>query len=149
MLFVFFHVGRLCGLAAHRQPECLEPKGNQVTISSRQATVVVTVLAPDLIRVRMVPGISQAPDHSYAVVKTDWPQVPIEVTGDKGMRIMRTPELEVRAQLSPFRLAFYDRNGKLISKDADSQGMSWEGPRVRCWKSMREVVFIRGRTRSI
>src|ERR1019366_1191478 len=114
------------------------PQGNQVTFSSRQATVVVTVLAPDLVRMRMVPGTSLPPDHSFAVVKADWPPVAVEFAGDKETRIIRTPELEVRAHLSPFRLAFYDRNGKLISKDADTRGMSWEGPRVRCWKWMPE-----------
>ena len=115
-----------------------EPKGNQVIFRSRQATVILTVLAPDLIRVRMVPGTTLPSDHSYAVVKTDWSQVPIEFAGDTDTSIIRTPELEVRAHLSPFRLAFYDRNGKLISKDEDSRGMSWEGTRVRCWKSMPE-----------
>ncbi|MGO9272589.1 MAG: glycoside hydrolase family 31 protein [Terriglobia bacterium] len=115
-----------------------KPTGNQVTFSSRQATVVVTILAPDVVRVRMVTGTSLAPDHSYAVVKTDWPKVSIEFAGDKETRIIRTPELEVRAQLSPFRLAFYDRNGNLISKDADNRGMSWDGPAIRCWKWMPE-----------
>jgi alpha-glucosidase len=109
-----------------------------MSFSSRQATVIVTVLASDLIRVRMVRGTTPAPDYSYAVVKTDWPKVPVEFAGDKETRIIRTPELEVRAHLSPFRLAFYDRNGKLISKDADTRGMSWDGPRVRCWKWMPE-----------
>jgi alpha-glucosidase len=35
-------------------------------------------------------------------------------------------------------VAFYDRDGHLISKDADGQGMSWDGARVRCWKWMPE-----------
>jgi alpha-glucosidase len=113
-----------------------QPRGNQVTFTSPKATVVVTVLAPDLVRVRMIPGTSLPPDHSYAVIKTDWPQVPVEFAGDKETRIIRTPELEVHAHLSPFRLAFYDRKGNLISKDADSRGMSWDGPRLRCWKWM-------------
>ena len=115
-----------------------EPKGNQITFSSRQATVVVTVLAPDLVRVRMIPGTTLGPDYSYAVVKTNWPKVPVEFSGDKETRIIRTPELEVRAHLSPFRLAFYDKSGNLISKDADTRGMSWDGARLRCWKFMPE-----------
>ena len=49
---------------------------------------------------------------------------------------MRTAELEVRAQLSPFRLAFYDRGGRLISKDSDTLGTAWDGARVRSWKWM-------------
>jgi alpha-glucosidase len=120
-------------------------EGNQVTFRNSKATVVVSVLAPDLIRVRMVSGTSLAPDHSYAVVMTDWPNVPIEVAGDKETRIIRTPELEVRAHLSPFRLAFYDRGGKLVAKDADTRGMSWDGPRIRCWKWMPEDERYYGR----
>jgi len=113
-----------------------EPQGNQITFRSRQATAIITVLAPDLVRVRMVPGPSPGPDYSWAVAKTDWPMVSAEFTGSKDSRVIRTSELEVRVQLSPFRLTFYDRSGRLISKDADSRGMSWEGPRVRCWKWM-------------
>ena len=115
-----------------------ESSRNQFTFKNSKATVVVTVLAADLVRVRMVAGTSLPPDHSYAVIKTDWPQVAVEVAGDKETRIIRTPELEVRVHLSPFRLSFYDRNGSLISKDADTRGVSWDGPRVRCWKSMPE-----------
>lgn len=54
-----------------------------MTFSSPKATVVVTVLAPDLVRVRMVPRTTLGPDYSYAVVKTDRPQVPVEYAGDK------------------------------------------------------------------
>ncbi len=128
-----------CGLADWQSIGSLgasEPRGNQQTFSSRQASVVVTVLAADLIHVRMVHGTSLPPDHSYAVVKTDWPSVSVEFSGSKETRLIRTPELEVRAQLSPFRLAFYDRKGNLISKDADTRGMSWDGLQIRCWKWM-------------
>ena len=113
-----------------------EPQGNQIAFHGRQATAIITVLAPDLVRVRMAPGSSLGPDFSWAVAKTDWPKVPAEFTGTGELRIIRTSEMEVRVHLSPFRLAFYDRTGHLISKDAETRGMSWEGPRVRCWKWM-------------
>ena len=111
-----------------------KPNGNQFTFSSRRATVVITVLAPDLVRVRMVPGTSLPHDHSYAVIKTDWPNVPIGFSVGKNTRIIRTSQMQVRILLSPFRVAFYDQKGQLISKDADARGMSWDGARVRCWK---------------
>ncbi len=113
-----------------------EARGNSIVLSDRQNTVTLTVLAPDLVRVRMTRGTSPGPDYSYAVVKTDWPPTIIEPTGTKDVRVIQTSEIEVRAQLSPFRLAFYDKSGRLISKDDDSLGMGWEGTRVRCWKSM-------------
>lgn len=97
-----------------------------------QNTVTLTVLAPDLVRVRMIAGTTPGPDYSYAVVKTDWAPGKLEFAGDKEVQLIRTSELEVRAQLSPFRLAFYDRSGRLISKDADKLGMAREGDRVRC-----------------
>jgi alpha-glucosidase len=113
-----------------------EPQGNQVTFRNPQATAIVTVLAPDLVRVRMIPGATPGPDHSWAVAKTDWPHVAVQFTGSNESRIIRTSEIEVRVQLSPFRVAFYDLSGRLIAKDADDRGMSWEGERVRCWKWM-------------
>jgi alpha-glucosidase len=112
------------------------PQGNQITFAGPQAVVAVTVLAPDLVRVRMTRGAPTGPDDSWAVIKKDWPQTKVEFAGSKSERIIRTPELEVRAQLSPFRLAFYDRDGRLISKDSDNLGMGWDGARVRDWKWM-------------
>ena len=113
-----------------------KPQGNQFTFSSPHATVIVTVLASDLVRVRMISGASIQTDHSYAVIKTDWPNVKVDSSDEKNARIIRTSDLQVRIALSPFRVAFYDQKGQLISKDADNQGMSWDAARVRCWKSM-------------
>jgi len=113
-----------------------EPQGNRITFHSRQATVVVTVLAPDLVRVRMTQGTSPGPDYSYAVAKTDWPKIAPQFMVGQDSRVIRTSELEVRIQLSPFLLSVYDPQGRLISKDADNRGMSWEDQRVRCWKWM-------------
>jgi alpha-glucosidase len=110
------------------------PQGNSVIFRGPRGSVTVTVLAPDLVRVRAIPGTSPSPDYSYAVVKSDWPQVHVAISADRQAETLRTAELEVRAQLSPFRLAFYDRGGRLLSRDADNLGMAWDGTRVRCWK---------------
>ena len=81
------------------------PEANQITFSSSQAEVTVTVLAPDLVRVRMTRG-TPGPDYSSAVVKTDWQQTSVHFSGAKDASIIRTSELEILAQLSPFTLAF-------------------------------------------
>jgi alpha-glucosidase len=113
-----------------------EVKGNQITFRSAHSITQLTVLSQDLIRVRMTPGSSFGLDNSWAVAKNDWPSVHVEFSSSPGVRMIRTPELEVRVQLSPFRLAFYDRRGLLISKDTDDLGMAWNGKEVRCWKDM-------------
>jgi alpha-glucosidase len=111
-----------------------ERKSNEFTFRGVRATVVIQVLAPDLIRVRTVHATSLPPDHSYAVVKTDWPPVKVDFSNDGKYQRIRTEQLEARVQLSPLRVAFYDAKGALLSKDSDTQGIAWNGDRVRVWK---------------
>ncbi|HEY6290624.1 MAG TPA: glycoside hydrolase family 31 protein [Terriglobia bacterium] len=118
------------------------PHGNQITFRGAHGLANISVLAPDLVRVRVVSGASFGPDYSWAVIKPfgDWPKttVDIQAPGSKGGndRIIRTSELEVRVHSDPFGVAFYDRDGHLISKDDDARPTAWEGARVRTWKSM-------------
>lgn len=112
------------------------PQGNQFIFRGPEANIAITVLAPDLVRVRVGQGRTLGPDYSWAVVKKDWPQTPVQFSSDKTQSVIRTSEFEIRIQLAPFRLACYELGGKLISKDADSLGMAREGSRVRCWKWM-------------
>ncbi|MFN8006191.1 MAG: glycoside hydrolase family 31 protein [Terriglobia bacterium] len=112
----------------------LQPKQTEQRFQSPRANVVIKVLAPDLIRVRMIPGTTIGPDYSWAVVKADWPEVPVVFSGDAKTRVMKTSDLEVRIRLSPFRLSFYDAKGRLVCEDA--REMSYEGERVRSWKTM-------------
>jgi alpha-glucosidase len=111
-----------------------EQKSNEFTFRGTRATAVLQVLAPDLIRVRTVHATSLPPDHSYGVVKTDWPPVKVDFSNDGKYQRIRTEQLEARVQLSPFRVAFYDAKGELLSKDSDTQGIAWNGDRVRVWK---------------
>jgi alpha-glucosidase len=107
---------------------------NQITFASRNSTVVIKVLTPDLVRVRAGRGGNPGNDYSWSVIKTDWPAVRVDSGGDQQTKIIRTAALELRVQLSPFRVSFYDPSGRLISQDV--REMSWDGKRVRCWKSM-------------
>lgn len=109
-------------------------EARSLTLKNSQAMVTVTALSEDVIRVRMTHGARFGPDYSYAVVKTDWPGPQVEFAGTKQIETLRTAHLEVRLQLSPFRVSIYDRAGRLLS--ADSSGMAWDGSRVRCWKQM-------------
>lgn len=113
-----------------------QPRGNQIEFHNASATAIVTVLAPDLVRVRIVRGTTPGPDYSWAVVKTDWPPVEPQISCDKVQCKISTSQLEVRIQLNPFRAAFYNPAGGLISKDDDALGTAWNGPAVRCSKSM-------------
>jgi Domain of unknown function (DUF4968) len=98
-------------------------KANEFSFSNARVTVDIKVLAPDLIRVRAIHAASLPSDHSYDVVKSDWPSGKIDFSSDGKQQKIRTEQLEVRVQLSPFRVAFYDAKRDLISKDSDFQGI--------------------------
>lgn len=115
------------------------PSGSQEMFRGRDSIAAVTALAPGIFRVRIAFSAAFAPDYSYAVVKQDWPHIPVDFSGAGNVRVMKTSEIEARVQLAPFRIAFYDSKGALISKDADDQGAASGGPdgkSIRCWKWM-------------
>lgn len=114
------------------------PKTDQIILRGKQFTAAVHVLAPDLVRVRVVKGTTLGPDYSWAVIKTDWPSTHAQITSTPGAYSIRTSKMEVRIESSPFRVSFYDLAGNLISKDADSSGGAWDGLSLRCTKSMPE-----------
>jgi alpha-glucosidase len=109
---------------------------NQVTFTGAKMGVTVTVLTPSVVRARMTIGPPPKTDYSWAVVKTNWNQAPVEISGNGLVETLRTADLEVRARLKPFRLAFYDPSGRLISQDDSDLGMAHDGARVRVWKWM-------------
>jgi len=115
------------------------PTNDSVTFRGQHLLATITALAPDLVRVRMTSGAPFGPDYSWAVIKHDWPKPAVEVKSDGAGgndRVIRTAELEVRVRSDPFRVQFYDHDGRLLSKDDDARGTAWEGSRVRNWRSM-------------
>jgi alpha-glucosidase len=114
------------------------PEENQISFRSPRSLVSISVLAPDLVRVRITSGSSFGPDYSWAVIKplADWPKATMEFATQGNGRVIRIAELEVRVRLKPFGVAFYDHEDRLISKDDDAHPVAWDGARVRNWRSM-------------
>jgi len=90
----------------------------------------LTILAPDLIRVRTVFGKSIPPtDHSWAIDKNNWTVPPWTLHEDAEAVTITTSELEVVVRRSPLLLEFRDaKTHTLINADAqpmsyDSQGL--------------------------
>jgi len=112
---------------------------NQVTLKCGEAVVQVTVLASDLVRVRMSTTGKFQPDHSWAVVKTDWWRpgaMQMKVKEQPSAIEITTSELKIEISKSPCRFKFYDSDGNVINKDDSSKGIAWDNGEVRCWKTM-------------
>ena len=73
------------------------------------STVTLAVLAPDLVRVRtLFAGQAAPPDHSWAVVRTDWPAPAWQLTESPAAVTLTTAELKVVVHRDPLLVEFRD-----------------------------------------
>lgn len=86
--------------------------------------VVIRVLAPDLVRVRtLFSGQAAAPDHSWAIAKTDWPTPSWNLKATPSDVLVSTAELQVDIQRRPLLIAFRDPvTGRTINADERPMG---------------------------
>jgi alpha-glucosidase len=114
----------LCGLALLGPASALDwtglrPAGDLASLARRDqgvdltcadGTVVqLTVLAPDLVRVRArFAGQPAAPDHSWAIARTAWPAAPWQIHEAAAAVTLTTAELEVVVSRHPLLVEFRD-----------------------------------------
>ena len=81
--------------------------------------LTISVLAPDLVRVRAkFPGQTLPLDHSWAVAKTDWPVVSWQLAETATHLTLTTAELKVVITRDPLLIEFRDAaTGRLINAD--------------------------------
>ncbi len=74
------------------------------------ATVQLTILATDLVRVRTLFAGQKEPqiDHSWAIERTQWAPVDWQLREEKSQVIVTTAELEILIQRSPLLVQFRD-----------------------------------------
>jgi alpha-glucosidase len=88
--------------------------------------VKLTILAPDLIRVRAsFTHALPARDHSWAIAKTDWPSPRWSLSEPAGSILLVTDELEVLVRRSPLLIEFRDAKTHALV-NADEQPMVFD-----------------------
>ena len=106
------------------------------TLRTVTGRLTLRVIADDLIRVRFQRRSVDAPDRSWAVVKTVWPHPAVQMRETPESLVITTAELTLVVRKRPLRLTFRNKTGDFIASDDSSLGMSWNGPEVRVWKTM-------------
>ncbi|QZZ22926.1 glycoside hydrolase family 31 protein [Leptothermofonsia sichuanensis E412] len=99
--------------------------------------LLITAVAPDLIRVRLAPGGDLLPRRSWAVNRDDaaWDEVAFEVEEGRAEIALKTQQLTVQITLDPCRIACFDRQGQRFAQDTDS-GMGWSASGISTWKQI-------------
>jgi alpha-glucosidase len=118
-------------------------EGQTLLFEGPQGRVILSVLAPDLVRVRFAPG-PLGRDHSYAVVGRGPgdPRASFDVSPER--TIVATVALKITVRHDPFRITFADAAGTSLDEDDPERGMAASGAAVRVWKRLREDEHVYG-----
>jgi alpha-glucosidase len=102
-----------------------------------ESCLTISVLAPNLIRVRMTPTGEFLPHRSWAVALADeqWSQVSFQVQEKADTVEIATEQLRVVVHRDPCRIQFFDLAGKPFAQDADP-AMGWRAGSVAGWKQI-------------
>ncbi|MGH7601965.1 MAG: TIM-barrel domain-containing protein, partial [bacterium] len=111
-----------------------EERGVLLTCGADQLRV--TILAADLVQVRLARNGVWDDGPSYAVIKTQWPTVEWQFAETAEELQITTAELVVKIKRAPCRLAFFNKNGNLINQDDEALGIGWDGPEVGGYKKL-------------
>jgi alpha-glucosidase len=101
-----------------------------------KSQVQVTLLAPDLVRIRAAfANPIPARDHSWAIAKTDWTTPRWSLSETPGVVLITTDEIEVVVHRSPLLIELRDaKTHSLIN--ADEQPMAYDGKGL-----LKEMMF--------
>lgn len=109
--------------------------GQQVDITTDNAYAQVTVYSANIIRVRMDKQALGA-DFSYAVISQPV-HTNVSITQNETEVDITTDSLKAVIKKSPFAIAFYTRDGKLINEDEPGLQTSWVNESVTDYKKMQ------------
>lgn len=109
----------------------------QIRLKCGAPCLSVTVLAPNLIRVRMTPTGEFQPRRSWAVAQADeqWSPVAFEVEERADAVEIRTELLRIVIDRDPCRIHFFDPTGQPFAQNADPS-MAWRAGAVAAWKQI-------------
>jgi alpha-glucosidase len=116
-------------------------QGQQLEIKTPTGNAIITVMRPDVFRLRIVKD-QFGPDFSYAVVgqpqKTDF-----KVTRTSTMITVSTQALVLEISTQPVRFTFKTTDGKIINQDDPALGTNWNGTEVTTCKTLfKDEKFI-------
>ncbi len=128
--------------------------GRTLTLHCRNALLQLTVLAADVLRVRLCPGepevgtdglarrFAARPPYAVSRADADWAPVPCTIRESQDELELRTERLVCRITKRPCRLSFYDLSGQLIH--ADRAGLAWQGKRVARFAALAAEEHLYG-----
>ncbi len=110
---------------------------NIINFDCGDSRLTISVLAPNLIRVRFAPTGEFMPRRSWAVALDDaeWAITPFAVQETEAKVEIETAQIRVCVQREKCRIACFDKANRPFAQDAD-MGMGWRMGAVAGWKKI-------------
>ncbi|MFW9264715.1 glycoside hydrolase family 31 protein [Nostoc sp. CALU 546] len=110
---------------------------NIINFDCGNSRLTLSVLAPNLIRVRFAPSGEFIPRRSWAVTVDDaeWATTPFAVQETETTVEIETSQIRVCVQREKCRIACFDKANRPFAQDAD-MGMGWRMGAVAGWKEI-------------
>lgn len=101
------------------------------------SSLIISILAPNLIRVRLAPTGEFLPRRDWAVTRddADWSIVPFELHETTETVEIKTEQMRVVVQRQPCRITCFDSSNRPFAQDAE-MGMGWRTGAVAAWKQI-------------
>lgn len=120
----------------------VETSDRAILLTCGEATLKVSVLAANLIRVQLAPTGSFLPRRSWAVNRPDedWETVKFNIEEKESIEL-QTDQMQVVIDRSPCRIRCYDLDGKPFAEDTN---IAWRMGQVACWKKIEAEEHFYG-----
>jgi alpha-glucosidase len=113
------------------------PLRDGIEVRSGEATMRITALRDDLLRIRASASATLPEDASWAVPgEIRGKSVAVEPLSDAKSVGFRTASLEVRLERDPMRLVILDLNGNILSADALGHSTTFANGSFQVWKTL-------------
>ncbi|MEH2070161.1 MAG: glycoside hydrolase family 31 protein [Nostoc sp.] len=125
--------------------EAIQQDERHILLKCGVPCVKISVLAPNLIRVRMTPSGEFLPRRSWAVAQADeeWSKVPFEVQEKAETIEITTEQISIVVSRDPCRIQCFDSAGQPFAEDAD-MGMGWRTGAIAGWKRIETEEHFYG-----
>ncbi|MBW4420542.1 MAG: glycoside hydrolase family 31 protein [Myxacorys californica WJT36-NPBG1] len=112
-------------------------EGQDIHLDCGTPQVKLSILAANLIRVRLAPKGEFLPRRSWAVTKPDedWEAVSFQTEEEEGVLSIRTEQLQIKIERNPCRIQCFDSKGQPFARDTEL-GMGWRLGQIAAWKQI-------------
>ncbi len=134
-------VGGWSTLGAFPAPE---RSGQSLLFRNDQAVASISVVAPDIVRVRVAPSRQLGRDHSYAVIAHELGGTGASFDVGAERSSVTTRALRVSVTHAPFRVSIASTSGESLDEDDAELGTAVAGARIKVWKRLRDDEHVYG-----